>query len=257
MLNRRAFVGSALGAAALAPAATTAEKRTRFYVLESFKMRFGSGVQRVHDYLTRAALPAMRRVHDGPTLVLEAFAAPHIPEILTIYGFPSLDELWRVHTKAMADETLLKGLETMEASEPAFESIDTTLLLAADYSPEPVALDPPPSAPRVFELRVYHSPTLRQLHDLHERFSGSETGIFHRAGIQPVFYSSTMIGVNVPNLAYLIPFEDLAAREKAWAAFSADPEWAKVRAESVRKSGEVVASINLSLYRATAYSPIR
>jgi len=61
----------------------------------------------------------------------------------------------------------------------------------------------------------------------------------------------------MPNLVYLIPFENLAEREKAWAAFGADPEWQKVRKESVAKYGQISQIINISLYRATAYSPVR
>ena len=50
---------------------------------------------------------------------------------------------------------------------------------------------------------------------------------------------------------------DLAAREKAWAAFGADPEWVKVRADSVAKSGQISSVIQMSLFKAAAYSPVR
>jgi hypothetical protein len=106
-------------------------------------------------------------------------------------------------------------------------------------------------------LRVYHSPTWKQLAALHERFRGPEIKIFHRSGIHPILYGSTVIGPNVPNLTYLIPFADLAAREKAWAAFGADPDWQKVRKESVEKSGEIVSNIQVSFYKSTPYSPVR
>jgi hypothetical protein len=131
------------------------------------------------------------------------------------------------------------------------------LLEATDYSPEIVPLDPPPKTPRIFELRTYHSPTGRQLRALHERFAGSEIRIFHRCGVHPILYSSTVFGVNRPNLTYVIPFESLAAREKAWAAFGADPEWVKVRKESIEKHGQISSVIQISLFRAMAYSPIR
>jgi hypothetical protein len=75
--------------------------------------------------------------------------------------------------------------------------------------------------------------------------------------VHPILYGTTVIGPNMPNLTYVIPFEDLAAREKAWNAFGADPEWVKVRQESVDKSGQISSIIQISLYRATAYSPIR
>ena len=37
--------------------------------------------------------------------------------------------------------------------------------------------------------------------------------------------------------AYLIPFDSLAAREKAWNAFAADEEWIRVRKESIDRKG--------------------
>src|ERR1700687_4839685 len=51
---------------------------------------------------------------------------------------------------------------------------------------------------RIFELRVYQSAVPLE-------------GIFHRADIHPLFGSSRQF-----NLTYLIPFQDLTAREKAW-----------------------------------------
>ncbi len=61
----------------------------------------------------------------------------------------------------------------------------------------------------------------------------------------------------MPNLTYLIPFESLAARERAWAAFSADAEWVKVRKESVEKYGQISAVQNISLWKGADYSPVR
>ena len=92
---------------------------------------------------------------------------------------------------------------------------------------------------------------------LHDRFSGPEIKIFHRVGIRPLFYTSTVIGQNIPNLTYLIPFENLAEREKAWNAFGADPEWVKVRKESIDKHGQISSVIQISLFKATEYSPIK
>ncbi|MGB9604725.1 MAG: NIPSNAP family protein, partial [Bryobacteraceae bacterium] len=70
-------------------------------------------------------------------------------------------------------------------------------------------------------------------------------------------YTSTIYGANQPNLTYLIPFESLVAREKAWAAFSADPEWARVRKESIELHGQISSVIQIWLYRAVPYSPVR
>ena len=138
--------------------------------------------------------------------------------------------------------------------EPPFDALNTTVLEATAYSPEIVIKKS--ETPRYFELRTYHSPTMAQLIALHQRFAGPEQRVFHRSGIFPLFYSSTVIGANMPNLTYLIPFDSLAAREKAWAAFSADPEWIKARQESIDKSGQIVSVSDIAIYRATPYSPI-
>src|SRR5438034_4659897 len=37
--------------------------------------------------------------------------------------------------------------------------------------------------------------------------------------------SSDLIGSKMPNLTYMLVFENMAAREKNWAAFVSDPEW--------------------------------
>jgi hypothetical protein len=252
-MHRRTFLGS-LSALGLANAA--ADKRTQFYAVQNFKLKSGNQLPRLHDFFSQAMQPALNRIHSGPKIYLEAMIASHVPHFTAIYGFSTLDELWSVHSKVMQDETLGKSLLALESGpDPAYESIDSALIEAADYSPEikPEATTPP----RIFELRIYHSPTWRQLAALHDRFRGPEIKIFHRSGIHPILYGSTLIGGNLPNLTYLIPFADLAAREKAWAAFGADPEWQKVRKESIEKSGEIVSEIQIEFYRATPYSPVR
>lgn len=60
-----------------------------------------------------------------------------------------------------------------------------------------------------------------------------------------------------PNLTCLTPFANLAEREKAWSAFGADPEWMKVRKESIDRGGQISSQMQISLFRATAHSPVR
>lgn len=252
-MHRRTFVGI-LGGLGLAGAAT--EKRTSFYVVDHFKLKNGTQLPRLHDFFSQTFAPAISRVHSGPKIFLEALVSPHTPQLVAIYGFASLDEMWSVHTKVVADDAVVKGAQALESgNEPAYEAADSSLVEAADYSPE---IKPEAAlSSRIFELRVYHAPTYRQLVALHERFRGPEIKIFHRVGIHPILYGSTVIGPDIPNLTYLIPFADLAAREKAWNAFSADPEWQKVRKESIAKAGEIVSQSQISLYKSTSYSPVR
>ena len=64
----------------------------------------------------------------------------------------------------------------------------------------------------VWELRSYRGAALL----LPRLFAA----VFPRVGIHPVSHESTGA-----ELSYLIPFEDLAAREHAWTILNADPEW--------------------------------
>jgi len=244
--------------AAARPAGAAGEKRTGFYVLETFYLQQGAQVARMDDYFSRLVLPAFQKVrYNGPVIFLQSLIAPHMPQVVALYGFPSLEEMWNVHKRINEDPELVKSFEQWDSGDSAFDQQSNIVLQAADYSPEIVTPAEPPKTSRIFELRVYHSPTWRQLKALHERFAGPEIQIFHRTGIYPILYSSTLIGPNMPNLTYLIPFESLAAREKAWDAFAADPEWIKVRKESIDKYGQVSAVIQISLFRSAPYSPIR
>jgi hypothetical protein len=238
-------------------AASTSPVKRSFYVLEFFNLRNGTQPARIHEYLKGAMLPALQRAQAGPAVVLEALVAPHMPQVAILFGCVSFDDLWNIHSKVTGDAGFRKQMEAWEqGDEPAFESQNTLVLQAAPYSPELHADEEPRKTPRVFELRVYHSPTWRQLAALHQRFSGSEIEIFHRSGVNPILYSSTLVGPNMPNLTYLIPFDNLDAREKAWAKFGADPEWIKVRKESIEKYGQISSVIQISLYKATPYSPV-
>jgi hypothetical protein len=233
------------------------DQKTRFYILESFFLKNGSQIGRLHDFLSKGFLPALARYNSGPKIVLEALVAPHMPQVAMINGYRSLDQLLNVRNKLFEDDAFNKSVESWEAAEEApYEHYSLSLLEATDYSPE-IETGQQPKTPRIFELRVYHSPTWKQLRALHERFAGPEIKIFHRSGVHPVLYSSTLFGANMPNLTYLIPFENLAAREKAWGAFGADPEWVKVRQESIDKHGQISSISQISLFKATPYSPLK
>lgn len=244
-MDRRAFVETlgGIGMVTASGAASAAGKPRRVFLLEQYYLKNGAQPARIHEYLAK---------DHGAAIVLEALVASHMPQVAVIR---SLDSIAQV--PGLRDKDGTSALDAWErGEEQPYESCSISLLEATDYCPE-LKAGSERKTPRVFELRTYHSPTWRQLRALHERFAGPEIRIFQRVGVRPVLYSSTIIGQQMPNLTYLIPFENLAEREKAWAAFGADPEWVKVRKESIEKHGQVSSVIQMSLWRATAYSPIK
>jgi len=106
----------------------------------------------------------------------------------------------------------------------------------------------------IYELRVYW-PAPGKMGALHKRFNDHTIGLFKKHGIEVVGFWEAMIGTsNV--LHYIVRFSDLGHRERAWAAFGADPEWLRVRAES-EKDGPIVARIRNEIWRPSAYSPMQ
>lgn len=72
--------------------------------------------------------------------------------------------------------------------------------------------------PGLWELRTYRMAARALASDLAE--------VFPRAGIRPLLSET-----DGPNLTYLIPFDNLAARESAWTAVNADPAWNHARTD--------------------------
>jgi hypothetical protein len=88
-------------------------------------------------------------------------------------------------------------------------------------------------------------------------FGDGEIDIFRRVGMTPVFFGQTIVGPRMPNLTYMLAFDDLAAREKLWNVFSADPEWQKMRNGPDTTNPEIVSNITNVILRPLPFSPIR
>ncbi len=232
------------------------KRQTGVLVVRNYFLKNGSQPARLHKFMQSALLPELQAVTSIPPIFLDAVIAPHVPQAMTIFGFESMEQWQAFEGTAAASNRYKTGLAEWErGDEPPYEEYSEKLLAPTAFCPPLVASSS--QAAQTFELRVYHSPTRRQLTKLNDRFAGPEIPIFHRCGIFPILYTNGLTGENLPNLTYLVPFESLAAREKAWAAFGADPEWIKVRAESIEKGGQISAVMHLSLWKAAAYSPVR
>ncbi len=103
----------------------------------------------------------------------------------------------------------------------------------------------------IFELRRYTTPEGR-LPDLHRRFRDHTVALFAKHGAKNVIY---WVPGDEPNtLVYLLKHDSQAARDASFAAFRADPEWQKVRAES-EKNGSLTTKVESTILKATDYSP--
>ncbi len=107
----------------------------------------------------------------------------------------------------------------------------------------------------IYELRIYTANT-GKMPALQARFRDHTTALFEKHGIKNVGYWTNVIGGRSDELWYMLGYEDLAQRQAAWAAFSADPDWQKARAES-EKDGPLVHHIENRIMNPTDFSPLK
>ena len=106
----------------------------------------------------------------------------------------------------------------------------------------------------LFEYRVYEA-VPGKLPALNRRFQTMTVGYFQKHGIGVVGFWEAVIGTT-NELHYLLRYDDMAHREKAWGAFQADEGWIRDRTETER-DGPLVARIRNELWKATDYSPLQ
>jgi hypothetical protein len=103
---------------------------------------------------------------------------------------------------------------------------------------------------RCFELRTYTVREGSSIDLLHARFRDHTNALFRKHGMtivgfwQPVTKPDTLI--------YILAYKDGAARDAAWAAFQADPEWVKTRTEMA-----VNVQVDNVFMSATDYGPVK
>ena len=265
MINRRSFLKSASGAAmasaamaGLESAASAAETFPQYLVeCVTFRLHSGSQMGNALGFLEKRAMPLWEKHGFGPVGVFTVDVGAHIPTVLFMRVYSSLADRQLVWSRLSADPAWGAAVAELEKDGPGFFREDSMLLLSTAFSPpiKPTAAGDP--AHKLYELRIYESPTWRQLENLHERFAGGEIDLFHKSGIHPVFYADTIIGPNQPNMIYLIPFESPAQREKAWQAFRDSPDWVKLRDDSIRRGGEIVRNITNMILVPTGFSMLR
>lgn len=92
----------------------------------------------------------------------------------------------------------------------------------------------------IYELREYVAAPGRA-DDLHARFRDHTFDLFTKHAIDLVGYWT--VEADPGRIVYLARFADADAKKDAWAAFQADPDWQRVKAES-EADGAIVAEMS-------------
>lgn len=260
-MTRRAFLPAAAGAAA-AGGASAAETPSRAIIdMIYFYLRNNADNQRrrLTQFLEKTAVPSLRRFGTGPVGVFSSSIGPDTPFILMVTSYPSLSAMDQIGAKAGGDEEYRKGMEAFDNQAGlSYQRIERVLLRGFPSMPN---IETPPGDAkrpgRLFEVRTYESNNNSTLRRKIDMFDKGEIDIFRKVGMVPVFFGETIVGPKMPNLTYMVGYDDLSAREKAWRAFGGSPEWAKLRDTPGWSDAEIVSNISNFLVSPLPFSQIR
>lgn len=270
-MKRRNFLASSLAASSLIgakPSQSLAASllsgelvepetpKPEYYELRLYHLKRGTQPKLINDFFRDVALPAMKRNDIGPVGCFDVMIGPDTPTLYVLIPHKSLESYSTATARVTMDAEYQKAgaaFLNVPATDPAYVRIESSLMVAFDSIPK---LEVPQNKPRIFELRTYESHSKKANKKKIEMFNNGEIAIFRRAGLQPVFFGETLIGNNLPNLTYMLTYPDMAAHDKSWGAFIADPEWKKLSTAPGYTDAEIVTNISNVFLRPTAYSQI-
>ncbi|MEO6235690.1 MAG: NIPSNAP family protein [Vicinamibacterales bacterium] len=114
----------------------------------------------------------------------------------------------------------------------------------------------PAAAGHVYELRTYTAAE-GKLANVNARFRDNTRRIFEKHNMTSIGYWTPLEGATAETtLIYLLEHPSREEARKNWAAFSADPEWQKVKAES-ETGGRIVAKAESVFLNPTDYSALK
>lgn len=239
--------------------ASSPDTHRDFFELRWFYLRNGSHAPRMLDLLRNHWAPTAQKLGVRSVGFFQPVIGEQGPSVMMLSVFHSADEAASAFDRMREDADFASAYAKAMSPEPAFERMEATLLRAFQGMPslgKPLDLQDK-SAHHVFEMRTYESNSMLSLRTKLDMFNGGEIQIFERLGMAPIFFGEAIFGRHLPCLTYMLSFADLAARERAWKEFGADPGFARLRSRPGYSDAEIVATISNTIVQPLPFSEVR
>jgi hypothetical protein len=273
MKRRDFFAASALAGMAfggVARAADSGDSGKEYLELRTYDFETPEQLEAFAKFCVDAATPALNRAGVKPVGLYRFFADDNKKEIernkvdpenylrklFVLLPHKSLESVATLIDRMGEDEAFLSAGEQIlmaPKDAPAYSRFESSLLLAFDGMPK---LEVPSNKDtRVLQLRIYESHSIeRHVKKVAMFNEGGEIAIFRKTGLNPVFFGQTLIGSKLPNLTYMLGFDDVEALEAGWAAFMAHPDWDALKKDEQYK--DTVSNITNLILRPVPGSQI-
>lgn len=263
MMTRRNLIAGVTASAFAASTSQGAEGRgTNVYLeMKHYQLHNSPEEQsnRLIDHLRDSYAPAVGRAGGKLVGAFTNHIGMEAPYLLALTQYDGLAAFQTALDKLEGDTDYQHSLATLNSGQGyPYLRVKSSLLKTFNGMPQPLLTDASDKHPgRFFELRRYESPTEVTLTQKVRMFNGGEIGVFQRLGMRPVFFGETLVGDHMPNLVYMLSFDDLTAREQLWKQFAGDPEWKKLSAPPELHDEKIVSNISNAILRPLGFSPIR
>jgi len=237
-------------------AASHSETSKQYLDLRHYEFATAEQQAAFGQFMADAAIPALNRLGISPVGVFKEAEADKLG-LYVLLPHPSLASVGTANTLLLADKTFQKAgsavIDSPKGS-PVYKRFESSLLLSFDDCPKVEV--PSKKATRVFQLRIYESHNATKAKRKIEMFNerGGEIAIFRKTGLNPVFFGESVVGKLMPNLTYMVGFDDAEAQKAAWSAFGKHPDWNRVKSLEYFKG--TVSNITNIVLRPAACSQI-
>ncbi len=232
-MKRREFLAAstALGLAPLATAVADDQESgdREYYELRQYHIETQEQRAGLEKFAGEAAVGALNRAGIQPVGVFVPVEG--LSPVYILMPHKSLASVVTLVQRLGEDsEFMSRGAEFLKApaEQPAYTRMESSLMVA--FKGMPHVERPVTSPDRIFQLRIYESPSIITGQKKIEMFNDAgEIAIFRRVGLHPVFFGETLVGGKMPNLTYMLSFESEEEMKANWGKFGADPDWQRLR----------------------------
>ena len=263
-MHRRNFVKSGIAATALGTSGFTAfeshaAEPRRHYELRTYELRNDINPGRLRTFYKDALLPALARAGAGTVALFSPDTGFPSQSLIAVIEYPSLGAVETVAQQLDGDAAYNEMRRTFEdASDLPYVRYDSQFMRAFTGHPR---IEVPPGdasrAPRMFELRTYEARSASALEKKIAMFNEAEITLFRSIGMTPVLFGENIFGSRLPSLTYMLTFDDIAARTKAWATFGGHPDWQRISKDPRWTALGNVSVTNVAYLRPLPFSPVR
>jgi hypothetical protein len=242
-------------------AASTAVTATeaQYFELRTYTTLYGDQKRLLDTFLREAAIPAWNRMGINPVGVFTPRYGLSDPSVMVLLPHPSLASVENVTGALLKDQQFLQdGRAFLEAdsSNASFFRMESSLLKAFSVMP---SVDVPKAVQgvkdRIFEMRVYDSHNEIAAQKKIEMINTTGVvDVFLETGLHPVFFGETLIGARLPNLVYMLAFQDMKERDENWQKFMNSDGWKQIA--PIEKYKDTVCNISDIIYQPKGYSQI-